>query len=177
VVDGVERLFADKGDGAGGESADEQAAEQARTGGDGNAVDVVPSGAGFSQGVVDYGQNDLDMAARGNFGHDAAVLFVQIDLAGDDIRERVAAVFDHRGRGFVAGGFEAKNFHNCEIVARVAGKSKGPPLAAEARERGPLREIAVVARAPRVEAWITTSGDMSVAAYAISLTKCGAGEG
>jgi hypothetical protein len=47
--------------------------------------------------------------ASRNLGNDAAVLFVQVDLAGDDVTVGVAAVFDYGGRGFVAGGFDAEN--------------------------------------------------------------------
>ena len=121
VIDGVERLAADVGDGAGGQRADEQAADEAGAGGNGDAVDGVPRGAGALEGLIDDGQDDFDVAASGDLGYDATIGLVDVDLAGDDVGAHVPAVFDHGGGGFIAGGFDAENKHVSDCNA-VIGK-------------------------------------------------------
>ncbi len=53
------------------------------------------------------------MGAGGDFRHHAAEGRVLADLAEDDIgqnlRPAVVGAFDHRGGGFVAGGFDAEH--------------------------------------------------------------------
>lgn len=109
VIDRVEGFAVREGEGAGSESADKKAAEEAGAGGDGDAVDLVPGGAGFGEGFMDDGQDDLNVTAGGDLGHNPAVFFVNVDLAGDDVGADVTAVFDDGGCGFVAGGFDAEN--------------------------------------------------------------------
>ena len=109
VVDRVERFAASQRDGAGGEGANEQAAEESGAGGDGNAVDVVPSDLGFGKRFMHDRQYDLDVASGGYLGYDAAVLAVDINLAGHDVAKRVTAVLHHAGGGFVARSFNSEN--------------------------------------------------------------------
>jgi hypothetical protein len=48
------------------------------------------------------------MVARGQFGDDAAELFVQVDLGVDDIRQDAPAVLDDCDRRFVAACLDAE---------------------------------------------------------------------
>ena len=55
----VKRLIMNDGEGAGGEGADEQRADQAGCIGDGDGVDVIPGAAGIRQGFFDDRVNNL----------------------------------------------------------------------------------------------------------------------
>ncbi len=52
------------------------------------------------------------MVARGQFGHDAAVGLVQIDLGMDGMRQQPAPRIVEGQAGFVAGGFDAEYQHD-----------------------------------------------------------------
>ncbi len=85
MVDGVEGFVVEDGEGAGGESADEETAEEAGGVGDGNGVDVVPSDFGVCKGFVDDGEDGFEVASGCDFGDDAAVGFENVDLGDDDV--------------------------------------------------------------------------------------------
>ena len=117
VVDGVERFVVEDGESAGGEGADEEAAEEAGGVGDGEGVDfgpVVLAGGGFeagaSEGLVDDGEDGFEVRAGGDFWDDAAVGFEDVDLGDDDVCEQLVVVHDGGG-GFVAGGFDGEDVH------------------------------------------------------------------
>ena len=57
----VKRLIVNDGEGAGGESADEQRADQAGRVGNGDGVDIVPSAICVRQGFFDDRVNNLQM--------------------------------------------------------------------------------------------------------------------
>lgn len=111
VVYLVERLIVNDGESAGGESADEQRADQARRVGDGDGVDIVPGAISVRQGFFDDRVNDLQMAAGGDFRDDAAVFGVDVDLGIDHIRKQAFAVFNDRRRCFIAAGLDSQNPH------------------------------------------------------------------
>ena len=107
----VERLIANDSEGAGGEGADEQRADQAGRVGDGDGVDVVPGAISVRQGFFDDRVNDLQMAAGGDFRDDAAVFGMDVDLGIDHIRKHAFAVFNDRRRCFIAAGLDSQNPH------------------------------------------------------------------
>ena len=77
---GVEGFVVEDGEGAGGEGADEEGAEEAGGVGDGDGVDLGPMEAGSDERLVDDGEDGFDVGASGDFGDDAAVNFVDVDL-------------------------------------------------------------------------------------------------
>src|SRR5256885_16883114 len=83
----------------------EERADEAGALGDADGVDVVEGEVGFGEGFADYWNDLAEMFAGGEFGDDAAVLTVNVDLRSDDRGENFAAVGDHGGGGFIAGGF------------------------------------------------------------------------
>lgn len=107
----VKRLVVNDGEGAGGESTDEQRADQAGRVGNGDGVDIVPGAISIRQGFFDDRVNDLQMAAGGNLRDDAAVFSVDVDLGIDHIRKQAFAVFNDRRRRFVAAGLDSQNPH------------------------------------------------------------------
>ena len=107
----VERLIVNDGEGAGGERADEQRADQAGRVGDSDGVDIIPGAAGIRQSLFNDRVNNLQMAAGGNFWDDAAVFGMDVDLGIDHIRKQAFAVFNDRRRCFVAAGLDSQNPH------------------------------------------------------------------
>ncbi len=79
---------------AGDAGADQQRAGQAGAARVGDDVDRVEVGAGRAQDLARQRQDAPDVVARGQFGHDAAVVGVHLDLAvqglGEQSRRRVA---------------------------------------------------------------------------------------
>jgi hypothetical protein len=57
--------------------------------------------------------------ARSEFGDDASVFAVDIDLGGDDAGENGAAVEDDGGSGLVARGFDAEDFDGGSVDGGV----------------------------------------------------------
>src|SRR5262245_1771390 len=92
-----------------GRQPDEQRADQARAGGDRDAVDVVEGHVRLLLGLAEHREHELEMPARGHLGHDAPESGVEVRLRGDDIRPDVPLLGDERSGRFVAGGLERQN--------------------------------------------------------------------
>ena len=108
VVDRRQREPARGGEGLGGGDADEQRADQARALGDGDQLDVVERGARAGERVVDDGVDQLQVMARGDLGHHAAVAVVDRPAR----RRRWSAPRrrrDDRRAGVVAGRLERED--------------------------------------------------------------------
>jgi hypothetical protein len=118
VVDRQKGDVAGVGDRLGGVGADQQRPRQAGAGGHRHGVDVAQGAAGAVQRLVQDGDDRLDVLARGELRHDAAVAGVQLDLGGDDAGEQPAAVADDGGCGLVAGGLDAE-----DVQAAVSGRA------------------------------------------------------
>ncbi len=106
MVDGDERFGLRHGDGLGGHDADQQSADQTGSGGCRHRVDVVERQAGLVQGLLDQAIEGIDMGARGNLGHNAAIgrmrgQLRQDDIAADD-RLAICPALDNRCGGLVA---------------------------------------------------------------------------
>ena len=101
VVDRRERQAARGGDRLRGRDADEQRADEPRPLRDADERDVVERRAGAAQRVVDRGVGELEVVARGDLRHDAAVGVVDA-LRGDDVRQHVAVAGDDRRARVVA---------------------------------------------------------------------------
>ena len=97
------------GDGFGRGKAHEERSDKAGTPRCGDAVDVVQGDACIFQGLEHDSADGLDMLARRDFGNDAAVLAVDLDLRGDDVRKQDAPVPDDSGGRFIARRFYTEN--------------------------------------------------------------------
>ena len=82
--------------------ADQQRADQARPGRDGDGGQVASGDAGLVQGAFDDRRDRLDVGAAGQLGDDPAERGVQVDLAGDDRRAHRVVVVDDGRRRLVA---------------------------------------------------------------------------
>ena len=93
-----------------------------------------------SSAAVSTGPIKLEVPARGDLGHDAAVARVQLGLGGDDVRAHVAASRDERDRRLVAGGLDRRgspgphggggSFHMISASSRFStGETMFPPWA------------------------------------------------
>ena len=113
VVDGDERQAPGQGDGLAEGQADHHPADEARSGGSGDAAQVGEAEAGLRHRLGDDRIDDLDMGPGGDFRHHAAERGVGGDLAGDDVGQHLdpagLIAAHHRGGGFVAAGLEAKD--------------------------------------------------------------------
>ena len=109
VIDGNERQPSRPRERLGGGEADEQSADEARPLGHGDVREVVERRAGVAERFADHGQDELQMAARRHFGHDAAVARVEIRLRCDDVRAELPLGRDERRGGLVARRLDAEN--------------------------------------------------------------------
>ena len=94
-----------------GGNAHEQRTGEARAVGHGNSVQLVPTHARRTHRFVNDSRKDLDMAARRDLRHHAAVRPVQFGLAVDNARSLEDPVAHHRSGRLVAGRLYAKDFH------------------------------------------------------------------
>ena len=87
VVYLVKRFVVNDGEGAGGEGADEQRADQAGCVGDSDSVDIIPGAAGIRQSFFNDRVNNFQVAAGGDFRDNAAVFGMDVNLGIDHIRK------------------------------------------------------------------------------------------
>ena len=92
------------------------AADQARPGGRGDAIERREGHIGLRHRLGDDAVEGFDMGAGGDFGDDAAERGMLVDLRQHDVGQNAAALavrgeFDHGGGGFVAGRFDAEDDH------------------------------------------------------------------
>ena len=123
VVDAQQRLVARKSQPLGHVHADEQRADEARPLRHGDAVEIVVAEVGLAHCLGDDGVDDLDMLSRGNLREDAAVLGVQIGLAGDDVAQDARPALDHRCCRLIARGLNCQD--SGDRLGHVHGHSSG----------------------------------------------------
>ena len=90
VVDRNEREPARPGERLRRLHADEQRADQPRPARDRDAVDVVERRVGLVERLANDGRRELEVPARRDLGHDAAVARVQLGLRRHDVRANLA---------------------------------------------------------------------------------------
>ena len=117
VVDGDKRFGVRRGDRLGGHHADDDAADQSRAACRGDAVEIAERDAGIGHGARDDAVEIVEVGARGDFRHDAAIRPVLVELRQHDVGQDRPVVANDRGGGFVAACFDAENDH-CEDIAR-----------------------------------------------------------
>jgi hypothetical protein len=111
VVDADERLAERVSHRLGVGQPDEQRADEARPLRHGHAVNLLPADARALERLRDHQADLVEVLARGDLGHDPAVLLVQVNLRRDDRREHLPPVA-HDGRGrLVARAFDSENQH------------------------------------------------------------------
>ncbi len=76
-----------------------------------DAVEIAQPHPGLRERPANDGHDHLEVAARGELGHDAAVGGVDIVLGGDDAREHLAPAVEHGGGGLVARRLDAEHDH------------------------------------------------------------------
>ena len=111
VVHADERRAVHPGERLGRRAADEQRADEPGPLGDRDAVEIAQPDARLRERAANDGHDRLEVAARGQLGHDAAVRGVDVVLGGDDAREHLAPAVDDGGGGLVARGLDAQDDH------------------------------------------------------------------
>src|SRR5215217_152658 len=113
VIDGEQGLVERGGDGLGGGETDEDAADEAWSGGRSNRVDVGQRDACLLECLGDDVVEPLDMGAGSELWHDAAKGRVLVELAAHHVGTNgaLAGLIPHHdgGRGFIAAGLNAED--------------------------------------------------------------------
>ena len=116
VVDGHQRLAGDERDRLRGGEPDEDAADQARAGRGGDAVELGERcNPALRKRPGNQAVDHLHMGARRDFRHHAAIAGMLGDLAqhlvGQDLAPSIEAARHHGGGGLVAGRLDPENTH------------------------------------------------------------------
>lgn len=115
----------------GNRAADHQRADQARSGGVGNAFQVSTNLAGLSQHLIAQRQQLAHMVPRCQLRHHAAIVRVHIDLTEQGVRKQPLFAVEQGHAGFITGGFNTENQHN--IRATLIGMCGKRRILAETR--------------------------------------------
>ena len=115
MVDGDEGQPAPERDRLARDHADQQPSDQAWPGCGRDPVDLAPAKPRISKRLHDCGVQQLDMRARGDLGHHAAIARMQLELGAHHIGENAApafAVAAHQGSGrLVAARLDPEDHH------------------------------------------------------------------
>ena len=79
------------------------------------AIDVVEPEFCLLEYMAYEWQRAADMVARGKFRHDAAIFGVHVDLGMQGVCEQAVLGVVKRDAGFVAGRFDAEDYHGCRL--------------------------------------------------------------
>ena len=109
MIDGDQRLAGGERQPLAGEQGDHHSADQPRSGGRRDRVDVADGQLRFVEHPPDQVGQDLDVRARGDLRHHPAVGLVGAVLADDRLREDLPVAGDQRRRAVVAGRFKAQD--------------------------------------------------------------------
>ena len=110
----------------------QQRAHQPGAGRIGDALEFIGLGGGGGQRCSHQRQQALDMIARGQFRHYAAVQAMQVDLAKQLVREQPALAVQHGHRAFVTGRLDGQDSHGYLLACpygRVPGRPWGQDFA------------------------------------------------
>ena len=111
VIDRKQRLMVGQRDRLRGGQADDQAADQARAGSGGDAVQIAKRHLRFSHRLADDVIERLHMGACGDFRHHAAERRMLVDLGQHHIGQnralRLAGPLDQGRGGLIAGRLDA----------------------------------------------------------------------
>ncbi len=123
MIDRDQRCAVDQSDRLGGGQAHDDAADQARSGGRGDAVERGEIALRFRHRLRDQQVQHLDMGTGCNFRHHATERGMFVGLRQHDVRQNppspVLIAFDDRGGGLVAGRFDAQHDHRLAIPAET----------------------------------------------------------
>ena len=90
----------------------QQRTDEAGRIGHGDGVQLAARQAGVLQRLLGKTVDGLNMLARGDLRHNAAVFAVQRDLRGDAVRQDASSVLHNGDGGLVAGGLNGKDPHD-----------------------------------------------------------------
>lgn len=86
MMNGIKGLVVENSKGAGSKSADKEGAKKSRGVSYSDGVDILNFEVGLREGLIDNGEDCFDVRTSGDFGNDAAIGLVNVDLRDDDIR-------------------------------------------------------------------------------------------
>ena len=109
MIDGDERLADRQGQPLADQKSDHYAADQPRTRGRRDRIDLTDGDIGLMQHLANQSRQDLDMGASGNFRNYAAKGAVRVVLPDHGLRQDLPIAANQRRGTVVARGFEGKN--------------------------------------------------------------------
>ena len=104
---------------------DKHRADQPRRIRHGHGVDVAARKLCLLQRLIREAVDGLDVLARRDLRHHAAIQFMQLHLRGDAVRQHLAPVAHDGNRRFVAGRFDCQNVHAVKSFLRMRASSFG----------------------------------------------------
>jgi hypothetical protein len=119
VVDRNERDPPRPGDRLRRREPHEEGADQPGPARDADARDVAQPHSRLCQRLADHRGHELEMAAGGDLGDDAAVAGMELGLRGDDRREHGAVAGHDGGSRLVAGSLDAQDRRGCARAVRL----------------------------------------------------------
>jgi hypothetical protein len=125
----------DRGNRLGGHHTDDKAADQAGTGCRRNTIQIREGEGRFGHRCGNHAFEPLKMGAGGDFGHDAAIGPMGVDLGHQALAADGAIVADHRRRRFIATGLNSKDNHQTLPVRTSRPYDEDTPGAALNRFR------------------------------------------
>ena len=124
VVDGVERFAGGDGERLGRAYPHHEGACQARPGGDGDRVDVRERHSRLREGLLEGGDERVEVGAGGDLGDHAAEADVFVHGGRDGVRQQGGSP-DDADAGFVAGGLDAEHERLGAVHGRPASVGWG----------------------------------------------------
>ena len=128
VIDADERNAARPGERLARREADEERADQPGPGRRRDEADVLEPDARGRERLLERGRQVLEVRARRDLGHDAAVARVRRELRGDHVREHPALAVEHGDRRLVAGGLDAEDDHDGKDREALAPRRVAQPV-------------------------------------------------
>ena len=89
------------GKGLGRCQADQKRPDQTRTVGNGHRCDLLLANPCFCQGLLNANRNDLHMVTAGHFRYHSAKTLVTLNLAGNDITQKLSLILQNRHTGLI----------------------------------------------------------------------------
>jgi hypothetical protein len=134
-----------------GDKAHHHAADQPRPGGRRDRIHIAERDSGVLQRGGDQRLQRLDVRARRDLGHDAAIGPVRRLLPRQPMREHAAVTGHQRRRGLVARGFEAQDQHGRALSVRPKLVEGRPTFDSHAGDRTAfVRKVAMKRAEPSV---------------------------
>ena len=105
MVNTYQRFIRCPGQRLGSRKADKQRADESRSVGNGNSINLLHANACLRQGFINNRHNIFDMLTGSNFRHNATEFTMNNDLGGDNVAKNLTPVLYYGSRSFITAAF------------------------------------------------------------------------